>query len=243
MNQQEVDIRASIQARSDQLNADDLIGQPRTIRVTAVTAHSADQPVAIHYEGGDGKPFLPCKSMRRVLVAAWGDRGADWVGRSMTLYNDPDVIFGGVKVGGIRVSHVSHIDQPLSILLTTTRSKRKPYVVKPLKAEVRAVRNDRPPLDLAPATETDAAFNAVIAAMNAATDADQLAEVVADADMDRFTEDQRNTARELYVAPRQKLRVARHRAHQLVHLIRGVLDQGKSMNFRHPHMIRQALQG
>jgi hypothetical protein len=200
VSQPDVDIRASIQARSDQLNADDLIGLPRTIRVTAVTAHSAEQPVAVHYEGGDGKPYLPCKSMRRVLVAAWGDRGADWVGRSMTVYNDPEVIFGGVKVGGIRISHLSHIEQPLSVLLTTTRSKRKPYSVKPLKAEVRAVKPDRPPLDLAPATESDAAFSALLADMRAAVDVEQLAEVLAAHDMNAFSESQREMARAEYRA-------------------------------------------
>jgi hypothetical protein len=204
--QQEVDIRASIQARSDQLNADDLIGQPRTIRVTAVKAHSAEQPVAVHYEGGDGKPYLPCKSMRRVLVAAWGDRGADWVGRSMTLFQDPEVIFGGVKVGGIRISHVSHIDQPLSVLLTTTRSKRKPYTVKPLRAEVRAVKpSDRPPLDLTPASATDAAFDALLARFRSAATTDELAEIAGNEDMDQYTDRQRETARIVYLERRDAL--------------------------------------
>jgi hypothetical protein len=202
----DVDIRASIAARSDQLNADDLIGQPRTIRVTAVTAHSAEQPVAVHYDGGDGKPYLPCKSMRRVLVAAWGDRGADWVGRSMTVYNDPEVGFGGVKVGGIRISHVSHIDQPLSVLLTTTRSKRKPYSVKPLRAEVRAVKpQERPPLDLAPATPTEAAFDALLAKFRSATTTDELADVANAEDMDQYTDRQRETARIVYLECRDAL--------------------------------------
>ena len=102
------------------------------MRVAEVKAGSKEQPIEIHYEGGDGKPYKPCKSMLRVLIAAWGDKGADWVGRSMTLYGDHEVVFGGVKIGGIRVSHVSHIEQPISVLLSTSRGKRKPYLIRPL---------------------------------------------------------------------------------------------------------------
>jgi hypothetical protein len=79
-------------------------------------------------------------------------------------------------------------------LLTTTRSKRKPYVVKPLKAEVRAVKKDRPPLDLAPSTP----FDGLLDAIGKAPDPDALAELVADFDMESLTDDQRNAARDLY---------------------------------------------
>jgi hypothetical protein len=52
----------------------------------------------------------------------------------MTLYRDPSVKFGGMDVGGIRVSHLSHIDKPLSVALTVSRGKRLPYTVQPLPA-------------------------------------------------------------------------------------------------------------
>jgi hypothetical protein len=35
-------------------------------------------------------------------------------------------------VGGLRISHLSHIPKPLSLALTVTRGKRAPYVVQPL---------------------------------------------------------------------------------------------------------------
>jgi hypothetical protein len=82
--------------------------------------------------GAELRPFKPCKSMRRVLIAAWGDKGRDWMGKSMTLYGDNGVRFGGVEVGGIRISHVSGISEPLTLKLTTTRSKRSEYTVQPL---------------------------------------------------------------------------------------------------------------
>jgi hypothetical protein len=47
----------------------------------------------------------------------------------MTLYRDPAVRFGGQDVGGIRVSHLSHIEKRITLALTVTRGRRAPYVV------------------------------------------------------------------------------------------------------------------
>jgi hypothetical protein len=131
------DLSTTITPKSDQLNADDLITEPKTIRVTKVSAcpGSAEQPIAIYFEGDNGKPYKPCKSMRRVLVQVWGRNGAEYVGRRMTLFRDPTVQFGGVAVGGIRISHMSEIDRPMSLMLTASRASRKPYTVEPLTAE------------------------------------------------------------------------------------------------------------
>jgi len=130
-----MDMTPTLAAKSNQLTTDDLIAGPLTITITSVTAGNADQPVAISYDGDQGKPWYPCKSMRRVLVAAWGADAKEYVGRSITLFRDPEVMYGGIKVGGIRVSHLSNLDSPLSIALTVTRQKRAPYKVQPLKVE------------------------------------------------------------------------------------------------------------
>lgn len=125
-------LRDTIVPKSDQLNADDLIAGPITVTIQGVKRGSSpEQPVDLEIDGGR-QPYKPCKSMRRVLIGAWGDDGRQWVGRSMTLFTDPEVKFGGVKVGGIRISHMSHIKGRLSMMLTTTRSKRSEYVVEPL---------------------------------------------------------------------------------------------------------------
>ena len=133
MTDQQVSLRDTITPKSDQLNADDLIGTTKTVTVTKVTAASGDQPVSVYFEGDNGKPYKPCKSMRRVLIFAWGDDGRAWVGRSMTLFSDPTVKFGGVMVGGIRISHLTNINGQLNMSLTTTRAKRAPFVVSELK--------------------------------------------------------------------------------------------------------------
>jgi len=129
-----MDITSTLEAKSSQLNTDDLIAGPKTITITKVSAGSAEQPVAVSFEGDGGKPWYPCKSMRRVLVAAWGADASQYLGRRVTLFRDPSVIYGGIAVGGIRVSHLSHLDGPLSIALTMTRQKRSPYKVVPLPA-------------------------------------------------------------------------------------------------------------
>ncbi len=129
-----IDISGTVAPKSDQLNADDLIAGPRTITVTSVRLVAEDQPVAIHYAGDDGKPYKPCKSMRRVLVRAWGADASKYVGRIMTLYLDESVRFGGAAVGGIRISHMSDISGPLTMALTATRAVKKAFTVKPISA-------------------------------------------------------------------------------------------------------------
>lgn len=124
------DLRPTIIPKSDQLNAEQLLGGPMTITVTGVKVSSnPEQPVSVHYEGEQGRPFRPCKTMRKLLVFAWGPDGNEWAGRSMTVYNDPSVKFGGDEVGGIRISHLSHIPKAIEVSLTSTRGKKALYRV------------------------------------------------------------------------------------------------------------------
>ncbi len=124
----------SIAPRSDQANADDFMSGPRTFTIAEVRkGNSTEQPIdVILVEFPKDRPFKPSKSMRRVMVAAWGPDASTYAGRRMTLYRDPAVRFGGQDVGGIRISHMSHIDKPMTLALTVTRGKRAPYVVHPL---------------------------------------------------------------------------------------------------------------
>jgi hypothetical protein len=126
------DLSSTVIAKSDQLNADDLI-EPITITVTRVDKVSAkDQPVHVHSAGR--QPFKPCLTMRRLLIAAWGKYKDEWVGRSMTVFCDPEVMWAGKEHGGIRVSHVSHITEPVSKMLAVTRGRKKLFTLLPLVA-------------------------------------------------------------------------------------------------------------
>lgn len=127
------DMRSVIIPKSDQLNSDTLLGGPITITITSVSIRPAtEQPVSINYEGDGGKPYKPCKSMARVMVSLWGPDANLYVGRSMSLYCDPKVLWGGIAVGGIRISHMSHIERTASMMLTATKGNKKPFTVQPL---------------------------------------------------------------------------------------------------------------
>lgn len=132
-NNQVTNLRDTIIPKSDQLNADQLLGGDLTIRVTRVDRGSGDdQPVVVHYDGEAGRPYKPCKSMRKVLIFAWGEDGNAWVGRYMTLYNKRDVKWGGVEVGGIRISHLSDIRENIKLSLAETKGKKGTIIVERL---------------------------------------------------------------------------------------------------------------
>lgn len=128
------DMRPTIVAKSEQLNSDDLLGGPITIKITGVVVKLDEQPVALSYEGDNGKPWKPGKSMRRVLVHVWGHDSNNYIGRSLTLYRDEKVQFGGLAVGGIRISHMSDIPKEMTMALTISRANKRPFVVRPLVA-------------------------------------------------------------------------------------------------------------
>lgn len=145
------DMAQFIAPKSDQLNTDDLIAGPLTIVVNRVSGNegSPEQPVNVFFENDDNKPYRPCKSMRRVMVAVWGADASKYVGKAMTLYRDPGVLFGGMKVGGIRISHMSDIPADkmdgngrVQMSLTTTRAKRSPYTVQVLEGKPQAPAQD-----------------------------------------------------------------------------------------------------
>lgn len=128
-----MDISATVEADSTQVNADDLVASPRTVTITGVSKGAPDQPVNIELAEFPGRAYRPCKSMRRVLIVAWGADASKYVGRRLTLYNDPTVKWGGQSVGGIRIKAMSHIDSRITVALTVTRGKRSPFTVEPLR--------------------------------------------------------------------------------------------------------------
>ncbi len=137
------DMAASIAPRSDQLNAEDLITGPVTVTIADVKRGSTEQPVDIVTEEfGPGRPYKPSKTMRRIIVAAWGTNTSTYVGRRITIYRDPDIRFGPDRVGGIRISHLSHLNKRLEIALTVTRGKRATFAVEPLSNEAPEIAPD-----------------------------------------------------------------------------------------------------
>lgn len=128
-----MDISQAIIAKSDQVNAIDLVMGSQTVTVLEVTEGNAEQRVNIVTDVfGPGRPFKPSKTVLRILAQAWGRETNHWVGHSMTIYRDPAVRWAGEEVGGIRVSALSHIDKPFTLNLPTSKGKHAKATVTPI---------------------------------------------------------------------------------------------------------------
>ena len=75
-------------------------------------------------------------------MLAWGTDGEDYIGRQMTLFREPTVLWGGQEEGGIRISYLSHLEKDLHFMLTLRRGKKVPYTIKMLEVEERNVLPD-----------------------------------------------------------------------------------------------------
>lgn len=128
----DLDMTASTAPKSDQKNADDFLTGPQTFEIEKVTKGSVEQPFNFHLVGEPGKPYKPSKSMRRVMVAAWGTDASAYVGHSLTLYCDPTVKFGGEVLGGIKISHMTGLAKTLNMSLTASKGKKALHRVEPL---------------------------------------------------------------------------------------------------------------
>ncbi|QIK64117.1 hypothetical protein G7068_13620 [Leucobacter viscericola] len=122
----------SIEPNSEQVNAEDFIGGPQVVTITGRKRGTTKQPVFFELAEFPGRTYRPGKTMRRLMVAAWGPNPEAYTGRQMRLYADPEVRFGKSKVGGIRISHMSHIDKAVDPILAVARGKRAQFIVQPL---------------------------------------------------------------------------------------------------------------
>ena len=131
-----MDIRKTITPKSDQLNSDDLIAGSITIKIREVKVLDIEtQPLHVFFEGDNNKPYKPSKGMRRVLVQLYGSEDTAFIGKSLTLYRDDTVKYGGDEVGGIRISHASGITEPMRALETISKGKRRAITIQPLEEQ------------------------------------------------------------------------------------------------------------
>lgn len=144
MSQDISDLSNCITIKSDQLNAEDLLGKTMVITVTGVSRGSNDQPLNIHYENDCGRPYKPSLTMRKILLMpnVWGIDGNLWVGRSMQLFNNPETKFGKIKTGGIEISHLTDIPGNFEVSLTVTRGKKKLYKIELLQPRQKPFYNE-----------------------------------------------------------------------------------------------------
>ena len=129
-----VDITDALAPTSDQLDAIELV-VPRTFTIDSggrLGTREGKKVAEIRLVDFP-RVWRPSKGMLDLLAACWGIDGKAWVGHRVTLYNDPEVMFGRDKVGGIRISHLSHIDGPRTVSIRASGAGRKqPWRVEPL---------------------------------------------------------------------------------------------------------------
>ena len=120
--------------KSDQLNAEDFLSGDRTFTIKSVDIDtSKEQPVSVFLEGVD-RPFKPSKSMSRIMEYFWGEDQTQYGQRRLTLFRDDSVTWGGEKVGGIRISHMSNLKgtEPVKVALAANKKSRKTFTITPL---------------------------------------------------------------------------------------------------------------
>lgn len=130
-----MDITSALAPKSDQLDAIELV-TPRTFTIdTGSRLGNRDGQAVAEIRLVDfPRVWRPSKGMLDVLAQVWGTNAAEWVGNSITLYNDPEVRFGPDKVGGVRIAAMTGIDKEttLSIRGSGQGARKKPWRVKPL---------------------------------------------------------------------------------------------------------------
>ncbi|SUB81992.1 Uncharacterised protein [Pragia fontium] len=193
-----MDLSRTVIPKSDQINFEDVQSSSITAEIKSVRSGNKEQPVWIDLIGFDGRPYKPSKSMRRVLIGGWGSDGHSWAGKSLTLVGDPNVKFGGVAVGGIKIQAMSHVDCDFSMMLSVSRGKRAEHRVRKLVIE--------PAVTMTP--EDSATYDDIINQMGLCQTAKELKEVGEQLNSITITDADRKAAGEVYKACSEKIKNA-----------------------------------
>lgn len=138
------DVGFALEAKSDQLNYDDIADTEVVITISEVAVRKGDQPVWVYFLGCNNRPWKPSKGMIRIIAAGWGRDSSKWVGRSVKLYGDKSVKWAGKEIGGIRIRAMSHINRGgMSAMLTVSRGKRSEFKVEYLNMERQKYPDDK----------------------------------------------------------------------------------------------------
>lgn len=149
-------MKITAESRSDQWNADDFLSGPRTFTIAGARKGAAEQPYDIVFEGEE-KVWRPPVTVRKILTTAWGDESDEWVGRRVRLYHDPTVRNPGGGMGGIRMSHMSHITKRIEKAVIVSRGKRGMVSVEPLQGATVTPTDTSAPTPAEVAASTDQA--------------------------------------------------------------------------------------
>jgi hypothetical protein len=145
------DMSGSTKAKSDQINYVDL-GHEGLQEIRVTSAHQVDDgkgglKTVINYEGDNGRPYKPSKGMDRLIQCkfGWGNDSDNWIGKSILLVGNKDVVWAGSAHGGIQIKALSHIDKAGFVELVALNGKKRslykvdffePSVIKPTADEL-----------------------------------------------------------------------------------------------------------
>jgi len=122
------DVSKFIEAKSDQLNAIDLIGGDKTVKITQIIQNGKD--FIIRYEGDCGRPIKASKTFVRILSAGWGLNDENYIGKHLTVYREESVIYAGKEVGGVRIRAMESLPaKTMKIKVQESRGKFTEYVI------------------------------------------------------------------------------------------------------------------
>lgn len=89
-------------------------------------------PVCIVLKGYEHKVWRPGVNTRRVLRGLYGSQPANYIGKKLRLYRDPNVTFGRNKSGGVRISHASGLKEEVYIPVTPSAGRSDNWKIEPL---------------------------------------------------------------------------------------------------------------
>ena len=129
-------VSQAMQAKSDQLNAVDIMGSEPVITVRDVQVRGGVQPVWVFFHGDNNRPWKPSKGMIRILAAGWSNESDNWIGKSVQIYMEQSVKYAGQEVGGIRIRAMSDIPQKgIIATIALNKQKREPCKISHLSME------------------------------------------------------------------------------------------------------------
>jgi len=65
--------------------------------------HGEEEKAVMYFERDKLKPFILNRGNMETIESAYGDETDDWRGKPVELYEDPGVMYGPKRVGGVRV--------------------------------------------------------------------------------------------------------------------------------------------
>ncbi len=105
---------------------------PKTIRIMGVTPtqlegeKGIESKVVIKYKAADGEgEMVWCKTNAALTAIVLGERDFEkWIGKLITIHNNPNVDLAGKKVGGIRVYGGPDMLKPQRVEIKRPRRKK-----------------------------------------------------------------------------------------------------------------------